>query len=171
MKRMRSILVFWEGPLAKVQIMLAGMAVILVMIIQFLNAFGRKLLVPFPCCLEAGESLLIVVVFLGIGPVALSEEHTQVTILTRKMRPSIRRYLDAAAYAFGAVIFGIMAYGAWFVAWSMVLILEMRIGVFHFPIWPFRVLFALGLTLMTVQCVINAVRFFRQGSDPNWQPE
>jgi TRAP-type C4-dicarboxylate transport system permease small subunit len=171
MKKMREIMPFFEGPLTKAQLVLAGAAIVMIMMIEFINAIGRKLLIPFPCCLEFAESFMIVIVFMGIGYVALSEGHVQVTILTRKMRPSLRRYLDAAAYASGTVTFGLLAYGACLIAWNSTLLLEIRIGVFHFPIWIFRILFALGLSLMTLQCLINTVKFFRQASDPHWKPE
>jgi TRAP-type C4-dicarboxylate transport system permease small subunit len=166
---MKKIISFLEGPVAKFEVVLAAASIIIVMIIEFLNAFGRKLYMPFPCCLESAESLMIVMVFLGIGYVALSEEHTQVTILTRKMRPSVKRYLDAVAYLFATVIFGVLAYGAWPIAWRSTLSLEIRIGVFDFPIWVFRVFFALGLSLMTLQCLSNTIKFFRQASDPTWK--
>jgi len=171
MKKIREMILFFEGPLTKVQLGLAGAALVLIMVIELLNAFGRKLLIPFPCCLEFSESFMIVIVFMGIGYVALSEGHVQITILTRKMRPSTRRYLDAAAYASGTVIFGLLAYGACLIAWNSTLLLEIRIGVFHFPIWIFRIFFALGLSLMTLQCLINAVKFSRQASDPHWKPK
>jgi TRAP-type C4-dicarboxylate transport system permease small subunit len=165
---MRKMIAFIEGPLMKFEVFLAGLSMAIIMTIECLNAFGRKLLIPLPCCLEAAESLLIVIVFLGIGYVAFAEEHTQVTILTKRLRPSVRRFLDSAAYGFGAIIFGILACGAWPMAVASTLRLEIRIGVFHFPIWIFRLFFAVGLSLMSLQCVINALKFHQQASDPNW---
>ena len=49
--------------------------------------------------------------------------------------------------------------------------LEIRIGVYHFPIWVFKIFYALGLTLMFIQSVINAIRFISQAADPTWNPE
>jgi TRAP-type C4-dicarboxylate transport system permease small subunit len=166
---MKKIFSFFEGPVAKFEVVLAAVSMVIVMIAQFINAFGRKLYMPFPCTLELAESLMIVIVFLGIGYVALAEEHTQVTIVTRRMRPSVKRYLDAAAYLFATVIFGILAYGAWPIAWWSAFSQEIRIGVYDFPVWLFRIFFALGLSMMTLRCLSNTIKFFRQASDPTWK--
>jgi hypothetical protein len=37
-------------------------------------------------------------------------------------------------------------------------IMEIRIGVFRYPMWPFRMFLALGLTMMTIQLFINMVK-------------
>ncbi|MBW1773465.1 MAG: TRAP transporter small permease [Deltaproteobacteria bacterium] len=168
---MKKIVSFFEGPVTTAGAALAGLSIIIMMVIEFLNAIGRKLYMPFPCCLESAESLMITTVFLGIGYVALKEEHTQVTIITRRMRPSVKRYLDAAVYLFGAITFGVLAWGAWPIAWNAMLTLEIRIGVYRFPIWVFRIFFALGVTLMALQCILNTIKFISQASDPNWKPE
>jgi TRAP-type C4-dicarboxylate transport system permease small subunit len=159
--KMKKITGLFEGPVEKCEVAIAGISIFSMMVIEVLNAFGRKLYTPFPCCLESAESLMITSVFLGVGYVALREGHTQVTILTRWMRPRYRRLLDAAGYLFATATFGFLAFGA----------CKIRIGVYRFPIWVFRVFFALGLILMTIQCVINIARFVRQAFDSNWEPE
>jgi len=159
---MKKIISFFEGPLMTIEVALAGIAIAILAVLETINAFGRKFLMPVPCCLEAAESLMIVMVFLGIGYVAREEEHTQITITTRWMPPYVQRLLDAAAYGFGALVFGILTYGTWPIAVAKTLQWEIRIGVFHFPVWIFRLFFAVGLTLMTVQCVINAAKFSQQ---------
>lgn len=151
-------------------LIIGGFSVIAMMTIEVLNVFGRKLHIPFPCSLEAAESLMITSVFLVIGYVALVEEHTQVTIMTRRLRPSTNRLIEAFGYLFGALIFTFLAYGAWRIAWDMFRILENRIGVYRFPIWPFRILYALGLSSFVIQCYINTIRFISQAFDPEWKP-
>lgn len=168
MKKIRRLI---EKPVESVALALASIAIFVMMVIEVLNAFGRKLFIPFPCCVETAEASMIVAVFLGIGYTALCEEHTQVTILTRRMHKAVRRYLDAAAYLFGTLIFGIWSYGAWRIAWRSFRMLEVRIGYYNFPEWVFRIVFALGLSLMTIQCILNALKFIGQASDPNWKPE
>ena len=168
---MKKIVSIFEGPVSNVSVALAGLSIIIMMVIEFLNAIGRKVYMPFPCCLESAESLMITTVFLGIGYVALKEEHTQVTIVTRRMRPSTKRYFDAVAYLFGGITFAVLAWGAWPIAWNAMINMEIRIGVYRFPIWVFRIFFALGVTMMALQCFSNTIRFFSQAKDPNWKSE
>lgn len=160
-----------ERFFAMLGLIIGGFSVIAMMTIEVLNVFGRKLHTPFPCSLETAESLMITSVFLVIGYVALVEEHTQVTIMTRRLRPSTNRLIDAFGYLFGALIFTFLAYGAWRIAWDMFHIFENRIGVYRFPIWPFRILYALGLSSFVIQCYINTIRFISQAFDPEWKPE
>jgi len=159
---MKRFVSFCEGPLIRISVAFATISIAILAVLETLNAFGRKFLMPVPCCLEAAESLMIVMVFLGIGYVAREEEHTQITITTRSMPAYVQRLLDGIAYGFGALVFGILTSGAWPLAVDKVMKFEIRIGVFHFPVWIFRLFFAIGLTLMTIQCVINAVKFTRQ---------
>jgi TRAP-type mannitol/chloroaromatic compound transport system permease small subunit len=70
--------------------------------------------------------------------------------------------MDAFANFLGGVVVAILAFGAWKIAYESVVELEMRIGVFRFPIWPFRIVFALGLTLLAVQFLSNSIRCILQ---------
>lgn len=158
-----------ERSIAVFEIVVAGLSIVLMAVIEMLNAFGRKLYMPFPCTLETAESLMITMVFLGIGYAAMKEEHTQVVILTRKFPARVTRLIDAAAYLFGAVTFAILAYGSWPMALRSMTQLEIRIGVYNFPIWVFRVFFTLGLAMMTFHCVVNVIKFVSQANDPSWE--
>ena len=35
----------------------------------------------------------------------------------------------------------------------------MRIGVYRFPLWPFKTLYAVGMTFLTIQLVINLIKY------------
>ena len=132
------------------------------LIVETLNVLGRELYVPLPCALEASESLLVVSSFLAVAYVALNWGHTNVTILTMKLPQKVQKYLDAFAHLFAFVVYAILAAGAWIEAFNKTAMLEMRIGVFRFPIWPFRILFAVGLTLLVLQSLSNAIKCVSQ---------
>ena len=137
---------------------LSCVSIILIMSVEVVNAVGRKFAVPFPCTLELATSLMIICIFLGAPTVASREEHTFVTILTRKLPGSIRRALDAFANLFASIVISMLAWGGWQAAYHSVMRLEVRIGVYNFPIWPFKLMFALGLTLLVMQFLLNAFR-------------
>jgi TRAP-type mannitol/chloroaromatic compound transport system permease small subunit len=56
------------------------------------------------------------------------------------------------------MIFGFLATGAWAQFVKSYRIMEIRTGVYRFPIWPFRLFFAVGLTMLTIQLIINAIK-------------
>ena len=168
---MKTLVQFFERYLSVAQVIVAGSSIVIMVIIEVLNIFGREIGSPFPAALETVEALMISTVFMGIGYAALKEEHTQVTIITRRFSLRTTRLIDSLAYLFAAVIFGMFTYGAWPLAWQSILLQEIRISVYNFPIWVFRIFFALGLTLMTIQSLINAVKFLLQAFNPTWLAE
>jgi TRAP-type C4-dicarboxylate transport system permease small subunit len=69
-----------------------------------------------------------------------------------------RHALDAAAHLIAAAVFAYLAAGAWNEALQSIALLEYRIGVYRFPLWPFKTLYALGMTLLVVQLTINFIK-------------
>ena len=126
--------------------------------IEFLNTIGRKLFVPFPGTVESVESLLVVSVYFGVALVALEGGHVNVTLGTDRLPPGARHGLDALANVGAALVFGFLAAGAAAEAARSIALLEFRLGVYRFPLWPFKTLYAFGLVLLTVQLTLNTVK-------------
>ena len=153
----RAILAYERGYRA-VATYLVFLPLIAMTIIEFLNAVGRKLFIPFPGTVESVESLLVVSVYFGVALVALESGHVNVTIATERLGPGARHLLDALANALAALVFGYLAAGAGAEAVRSTAMWEYRLGVYRFPLWPFKALFAAGLALLTIQLVLNTVK-------------
>jgi TRAP-type C4-dicarboxylate transport system permease small subunit len=151
-------IIFYERKYQSVAIYLIALPLILMTAIEFLNAIGRKLFIPFPGTVESVESLLVISVYFGVALVALEAGHVNVTIMTSRLPAAARHALDAIANLLAALVFGYLMAGAWAEAGRSIAMLEYRMGVYRFPLWPFKSLYALGLTLLTMQLVINAVK-------------
>jgi TRAP-type C4-dicarboxylate transport system permease small subunit len=160
-----------EGPLARAGLVAACVSLTCMLVLEVANAIGRKLLKPVPVTVETAESLMITTIFLAIAYVALNEEHTYVSLITRKLRPTNKRYIDAFGHLVGAVILVFLTIGAWQAGWASMLQLEIRIGVIRFPIWIFRLFFAVGLSLFTLQLIFNTIKFLDQALDPEWDDQ
>jgi TRAP-type C4-dicarboxylate transport system permease small subunit len=158
MKKIMSVI----DHLSLYAVAIAGLSLVLMLIVETLNVLGRELYVPLPCALEASESLLVLSVFLAVAYVALNWGHTNVIILTMRLPQKAQKLLDAFAHFFAFVVYGILTAGAWMEAFKQTALLEMRIGVFRFPIWPFRILFAVGLTLLVLQSLSNTIKCLSQ---------
>ncbi len=133
--------------------------VLVMAVIETVNVIGRKVFIPGPCALEAVESLLVVSVYFGMSFVAMAGGHVNITIATDRLSLSTRKFLDAGANFLGMIVFGFLACGAWAEFVKAVRIMEVRIGVYRFPIWPFRLFFAIGLTMLVLQLAINVIKF------------
>ncbi|MHB8772689.1 MAG: TRAP transporter small permease subunit [Syntrophales bacterium] len=155
---MEKMIIFYETKLEKWGIYLISAPLLLMTLIEVLNAVGRKLFMPFPCSLEAVESLLVISVYLGVAIVALEGGHINVALLTDRFSAATQHGLDAFANFLGTLTFGFLAFGAWKEAFRALGIWEMRIGVYRFPLWPFKLVFALGMTMLAVQLAVNVVK-------------
>jgi TRAP-type C4-dicarboxylate transport system permease small subunit len=158
MEYMEKLIMKYERWVLKWALPVMIFPILAMSVIETLNVIGRKLLVPFPCSVEAVESLLVLSVYFGVSIVAMAGGHVNITIATEKLPKSVQKFLDALANALGAMIFGFLATGAWAQFVKSYRIMEIRTGVYRFPIWPFRLFFAVGLTMLTIQLVINAIK-------------
>lgn len=162
------------GLIDKISLWMIGFAclsLVLIMVDEVVNAIGRKVGEPLPCALELATSLMISSIFLAVSHVAATEEHTFVTMTTRMLPNPVKRSMDCFGYLLGMAVFVIISIGAWIIAYESVLRLEMQIGVFRFPIWPFRIIFALGVSLLSLQLLANAVRAIMQISRDDYPEE
>ena len=110
--------------------------------------------------MEAVESFLVLSVYFAVPIVAMAGGHVNLTMATDRLSLSAKKFLDAVANFLGMLIFGFLTSGAWVEFVKAFKIMEMRIGVYRFPIWPFRLFFALGLTMFTIQLAINTIKLF-----------
>jgi TRAP-type C4-dicarboxylate transport system permease small subunit len=155
---MEKIIMYYERWMLKWAVPVIIFPVLTMAVIETLNVIGRKLLIPVPCALEAVESLLVVSVYFGMSFVAMAGGHVNITIATQRLSPSMQKFLDAVANFLGMVVFGFLTCGAWVEFVKALRIMEMRIGVYRFPIWPFRLFFAIGLAMLVIQLAINVIR-------------
>ncbi len=156
---MERIIVAYERAYRKIATYLVFIPLLAMTVIEFLNAIGRKLFIPFPTTIESVESLLVVSVYFGVALVALEGGHVNVTVMTDRLPLWARYLLDALVNMLAALVFGYLAAGAWAEALRSIALFEYRLGVYRFPLWPFKTLFAMGLMLLTIQLVINTVKY------------
>jgi TRAP-type C4-dicarboxylate transport system permease small subunit len=155
---MERLILAYERNYRRIATYLVFVPLLAMTVIEFLNAVGRKLFIPFPTTIESVESLLVISVYFGVALVALEEGHVRVTLATGRLPPGARHLLDALGNVLAALVFGYLAAGAWVEAARSIALLEFRLGVYRFPLWPFKTLFALGLTLLAIQLVLNTVK-------------
>jgi TRAP-type C4-dicarboxylate transport system permease small subunit len=155
---MERAIVAYERVYRRVATYLVFLPLLAMTLIEFLNSIGRKLFVPFPGTVESVESLLVVSVYFGVALVALEGGHVNVTIGSDRLPIRAQHLLDALGNILAALVFGFLAAGAAMEAARSIALLEFRLGVYRFPLWPFKTLFAAGLVLLTVQLVLNTVK-------------
>jgi TRAP-type mannitol/chloroaromatic compound transport system permease small subunit len=108
---------------------------------------------------EAVEALIVVSVYFGVALVALEKGHVNVTFATEKLSPRANEIIDGLGHIVAFLTFAFLTVSAWVIAADSIRIMEYRLAVARFPLWPFKTLFALGLTFMSIQLFFNAYKF------------
>jgi TRAP-type C4-dicarboxylate transport system permease small subunit len=139
---------------------LIAIPLVIMTIVICINVVGRKLSMPFPITVELVEALLVISVYFGVALVALEGGHVNVTFATDKLSPRTNLWIEGIGNVLAAIAFIYLSLSAWSIAIGSVKDLEYRLAVLRFPLWPFKLLFAAGITLMAVQLVFNAIKAF-----------
>jgi len=146
------------NPLAHGMTIAAGISLFAMMIMMTLHVIGRKLAMPLPGAFEASEQLMVVVFSFPLAEISLKKGNIAFDLVSRKFPPRIKRRMDIIGNLVGLLLFAPLAYQAWVVALKMYSMGEYRQGIIDFPIWPFRLLIAVGLTVFTYQVVVCWIR-------------
>ena len=145
-------------PLSHGMTIAAGITLFAMMIMMTIHVIGRKMAMPVPGAFEASEQLMVVVFSFPLAEVSLKKGNIVFELLSRKFPPGIKRRMDIIGNLVGLFLFAPLTYQAWVVAHRMYSMREYRQGIIDVPIWPFRFVIAVGLTVFTYQLIIGWIR-------------
>jgi TRAP-type C4-dicarboxylate transport system permease small subunit len=145
---------------------LAGLCLILIMVIGTLDALMTNLLLsPLPSALELSEVLLAVTVFASLAATQCRNQHVRVDLLIEKAPrwlSTICRFLSTVV---AAIVFGLIAWQASRLATESLAVRETASAVFSFPVYPAKLLVAVGAILVTAECLRRLVRHVVEMTD------
>lgn len=148
----------WIERVALGGVVVGSAAVVLTMLLIVADVLGRKFFKSVPGALELSEGLMIVIIFMPAAYVALRKGHIFIDAVTMHLPRNVQIILDAFSAVFGLVLFGIIAWMSWGVAWQAFQIGEYRVGLVSIPIWPFRMVFSIGYWLLCIALIYYAIR-------------
>lgn len=106
-----------------------------------------------PGASEVAVLLLLAVVFLGFARAQAQGENFSVTVFTQSLRPEFRRRFQVVADLVSLCTVSLIAWFSWAKAIDSTKAAEESYGTISFPVWPSRLLIALGLTMLALQLV------------------
>lgn len=122
------------------------------------NVIGRYMFnAPITGAFEITESLLVVIIMLGLALTQYYDGHIRVTILTRRMPKRWARLAKIATLFLGAVFFAWCAYASWKFALESYSFKEQEWGTITFPLYPFKFVVFLGVVLLAVQFFLDTI--------------
>jgi TRAP-type C4-dicarboxylate transport system permease small subunit len=156
----------WLGsvfdPFAGLMTKAAGISLFVMMVMMTAHIIGRKAGHPVPGAFEASEQLMVIVFSFPMAEVGLRKAHILFELVTRSFSSRVQDLLGILVHAVGLLLFAPLTWKAWQVAAKNFSMGEYRQGVIDFPIWPFRVALAVGLSVFVVQMIIGLVRDWKQ---------
>lgn len=118
-----------------------------------------------PGMIEIGETMVVLVIFLGMMQAGVSGEHITITLLTGRLKQKVRRGVQLFAWLVSTVILGWMTWATTLRAIASFTGQESRFGILSWPIWPARIVIAVGIASMLLAAAWNVVRLL-QGRAP-----
>jgi TRAP-type C4-dicarboxylate transport system permease small subunit len=148
--------------LNKIAVGIAGVSVLIMTLIGGLDVLGANLLNrPFPATYEATELLMVLAVMLAMSTLQARSMNISVDIFTARAGVSARYWLDIFALMLSLIFFGLIAWQGWVLAFDGVAVRESAQGVYPIPVYPFKIAFAAGASLMALQCGLNLIGAIR----------
>lgn len=138
--------------------LIAAISTFLMMVLVVANVIGRYLFnAPITGAFEFTESLLVVAIMLGLALTQYHGGHIRVTILTRRMPLPWARLAKIGSLIISVAFFVWCAYASWKFAYQSYSFNEQEWGSITFPLYPFKFVVFLGVVLLAVQFVLDAI--------------
>lgn len=162
-----------ERLLARLAI-ISGFATLVIMVIVMIDVIGRAAFnEPLHSGVELSELLLVSLVFLGLSAAQQQRQNFAIEIFTRHLPIRVQNGFEIAGYAACLAIVILLAWPSTIQAISSFNRNEMGFGIVAFPIWPARIVLAIGLWLLAIQflCDIYRILTGQQRAAPGHSPE
>jgi TRAP-type C4-dicarboxylate transport system permease small subunit len=108
---------------------------------------------PVHSTYEATETLMVIIVFLGLGFVHLNRAHICVDVGYDQMNGFFKRISEIVTLALMLLFFTALAWRGWQQAFYSFRIGEYSAGLVAYPIYPARFALAIGATLAVLCCI------------------
>ncbi len=150
----------------------SGFATLVIMLIVCVDVAGRFLFnAPLHSGVETSELLLVSLVFLGLASAQQQRQNFAIEVVSRHLPARAQRGLELLGYVVCLVIVVLLAWPSTVQAISSFERNEMGFGIVAFPVWPARILLALGLWLLSLQFAFDVLRLLAGRPRVSTEPE
>ncbi len=151
-------------------LLVGGLGAVMSMLLGTAEVVGNQiLLIPVPGARELTESTMVLIVFGALAYAQIRRSHIRVELLYLRAGPRGRAALDVAADLFALLFFGLLLWQAINEARFSWQFGEATDGLIRFPLFPARIILAVGTGLLVLQLLIDTVTDIRRifdGSEP-----
>jgi TRAP-type C4-dicarboxylate transport system permease small subunit len=139
-------------------VIVSAVSAIVIMILGSLDTLTTAMLNwPVPAATELASAFLAVCVFGAMAYAQQERQNIVVDIVARALPARVQKVVDILAVCSGAVILGLIGWRAWSMAIEAVALREIAAATITFPLYPFKVLVAITLTVACLEFARQAV--------------
>lgn len=133
-------------------VMMAGMTAYVV---------SRKFGSPLPGAFYLSQELMVVLFALPLGAVTLRNGHIVFELVDKAFPRRLKLWFQLSGHVLGLIFFSTLSWHAVSLGLSSAAVGEYQQSGFDFPIWPFRIVLALALAVLSLAVLVAGVRAFR----------
>jgi TRAP-type C4-dicarboxylate transport system permease small subunit len=94
---------------------------------------------------------MVVITVLAMSSLQARRRNIAVDVVSRRLPEAGQRWILLLSNLIGLVLFGLIAWQGWLVAWESLQVLEYAQGAVQIPVFPSKILFAAGMSLLVLQ--------------------
>ncbi|NQW10967.1 MAG: TRAP transporter small permease [Alphaproteobacteria bacterium] len=141
-----------------VVLLIGGVGTLASMLLGTAEVIGNQALrVAVPGARELTESTMVLIVFGALAYAQIRRRHIRVELLYLRMGPRVRAAMDVFTDLTALLFFGLLLWQAFNEAQYSWQIGEATDGLIRFPLYPARVILAVGTGLLMLQLMVDGV--------------
>lgn len=136
----------------------SGLAIFLITLIVVADVALRAIFRhPIPGATELSTLLMVALIYLGLASVQTTKTNFRMEVLINYLPSGIARGLNFLTTVTAMVAISIIAWYTTQEAFHALSVQEMSYGAVSFPVYPARVIIAVGFVLLALQLLIDAL--------------
>ena len=137
-------------------LLIGGTGLLMSMFLGVGDVVGTQVLQqPLPGARELTESTMVLIVFGALTYAQIQRSHIRVELLYARMGPRVQAAMDVVTNLAAIVFFGLLFWQAVnevIISWE---IDESTVGLIRFPLYPARIILAVGTGLLIVRLILD----------------
>lgn len=147
---------------------LSGMSILVITLTIVADVVLRMVVgQPVRGATELSTLLMIGLVYIGLASVQVSKANFRMEIVIVQLPVKLQRAINLLTTCIAMFVIGLMAWYTAQEAMSSLQRREMSFAAISFPVYPARLIIALGLCLLALQLFVDAVRIILGATDDN----
>lgn len=144
-------------------LLIGGIGTMAAMLLGTIEVVGTQMLhTPVPGALELTESTMVLIVFGALAYAQIRRSHIRVELIYTNMGPRVRAAMDVFADICALIFFSLLLWQAYHEAVYSLQIGEATVGLIRFPLFPARIILAVGTGLLILQLVLDLITDIRR---------